>query len=416
MKFSMFHTIGLLAIVAAGCNDKGDPPWEDWEPVPEQITESCGGVTYTAGSHMGYGGYADSTASSGAECECNPAASTTDNSSYYISQVVMSGVGIEPKLISADAPWGAVTGKNPNTTSAGWEYRINSGTSSGVDLSSSSWMGWVSVPDSTGNPRDCSDYGAPKFTVDLGGVAAGPPAPLSNIPDEDENDCIPGAPVGVRVRLGLWPGASSAEGGTAVPIRVGPASKYAGTDIRALQVVDWKGASTITLVERDGTEHQLVKGASSTLTFPAGDIWYGRDTFDVALADYEEGMPELQINGVCPASRPVVERSQGYAFHLGDVLPTNDSQRYIARIVPDATDSGVDHLMVEIDGTAFARGISMTPTGPDTWSIDYQGTTDGLTVVGDATRTATGIEVGFDTLMFGDSEIPVSSLSLPLAE
>jgi len=173
VKNLTFSLLGVLALVSltAGCfdTDKDDEPPPVFTDI-DGVREQCAPITTTQDDHGGYGGYENSTASSGTIYTCTSnVRGITD--SYYVRGFEFLGDGPRPKRIGVDTPLADETGKTPNNGGdSNWVAQLRTVSTSRAYNLNGNYTGYLSIPTHDGDLAHRDDY-IPYWNLNLGDKA-----------------------------------------------------------------------------------------------------------------------------------------------------------------------------------------------------------------------------------------------------
>ena len=209
-----------------------------------------------------------------------------------------------------------------------------------------------------------------------------PPRRLPSGRMEDAIACTPGETVVAEFTLEDSPDAP-----TLLPLqRTGP-PRFAGIDVRSVQVLDFAGATSVTVHGFPGNPLVLTPQA------PVGNLgarlaWLESTRWKQSEAVPQNGTPpRVRVTGQCPTDAlPPVDVAPSYVVDAA-IVPYQGQQRYVLRIHPAA--NGGAALSVEVEGIGFAGlRVPMVPVGPDRWRVDAEDPT--ATLRGWVERTPNG--------------------------
>ncbi|MCB9762837.1 MAG: hypothetical protein H6739_23755 [Alphaproteobacteria bacterium] len=401
LRFSLFvvaAAVGLSACTVTFTSDK-EPLFADDTGSPEDEEASdtlnipaCTDFSETSGSHLGYGGYAD-TASSGTECACTTTLTSNGTPpSYYITDINLRGDGPRPAKVAMETPFTSVAIRTPNPPANGeWEASFNNAPSGAVSLVGD-YAIWQATIDFDQNPTDCTEYPSTRVSLDVG--PSGPPMTSTDSDGTTESAlaCEPDAPVVSRFQLVDLPGQTSF-----VPLYVSGDAGILGLSMHAVRVVDWGDAEALTLDDGEGSV--TVVSGDEPVDVDGLWLWSARWTAE----ELDGALPLVEVTGTCApvtATRPVVP---GYVTSAKELLPWLDADaRVVARIVSNGGEGGSaasHHLMFEVEGTGFAQGIPLQSVGADTWAFEIDSET--LSMIGQVDLTASALTITVEQGSFG---------------
>lgn len=151
-KLLLVLSIAPLCVAFEECGGK---PGEGKDYV------NCSGDTMITGDHVGYGNYADSTASEGPEVQCTY--THGDDEHVVMSALEMIGFDMEPKSVAVSVPNVSAGAKNPvegshHVEDTDWYADYSSALPSAASDYSGTWTGYMSEVQADGSPADETTY------------------------------------------------------------------------------------------------------------------------------------------------------------------------------------------------------------------------------------------------------------------
>lgn len=387
-----------FALTIPACTIK-DITWTDTGPSggndqDEASVPPCSAYTEQQGANLGLGGYADSTASSGAECACQTAQSAT-SASFYVRYTNVSGVDPTPKRVDIQTPFDNPNYNTPTRSAGTWSTRFTHSSSSAVRVDGT-YTVFQSTIDSSDNPLSCSDIQPTALGLEFT-PSGPPPAPSSSSGDEDAMACAAGAAVKARFQLAYLPGRRDL-----LPLFASGDDAFDGLEIAAVKVVDWGEVDEL-VVTSDAGKSTLTP-STSEFALPEGGAWLRSTRFEVG--DQVGQLPTVELEGSCLTDRAPMFVDPGYVTTADALVPwLESSARVVARVVQDGRDDTAEthHLMFELEGTGFAQGIPLTQLSSEAWEVEFVG--ENLNLDGELTRHDDGLTLEIfsgDMLGVGD--------------